>query len=98
MRYVTLTLILLLAPLKLTAQRLPIIDMHLHANSFDVGKGASICTNEQKLVFRGWDPKEPIVFEKLMGCPAPLQSAPTKKPVRGESLALFERFNIWAVT
>jgi uncharacterized protein len=99
MRYVTLTIILLLVPLQVRAQqRLPIIDVHLHANSFDVGKGASICTNDQKLVFRGWDPKEPIVFEKLMGCAAPLQSASTNEAVMRESLALLERFNIWAVT
>jgi uncharacterized protein len=98
-RYLSLTVILLLAPLQVSAQkRLPIIDMHLHANSFDVGKGASVCTNEQKLSFRGWDPKEPIVFEQLMRCPSPLQSASTNEAVMRESLALLERYNIWAVT
>jgi uncharacterized protein len=99
MRYLTLTVILFMAPLQVSAQdRLPIIDVHLHANSFDVGKGARICTNEQKLVFSGWDPKEPIAFEKLMRCASLLQSAPTNEAVMRESLALLERYNIWAVT
>jgi predicted TIM-barrel fold metal-dependent hydrolase len=99
MRYLTLTVILFIAPVQLSAQkRLPIIDMHLHANSFDVGRGARVCTNEQKIVFPGWDPKEPIVFEKLMRCPSPLQSASTNEAVMRESFALLERYNIWAVT
>jgi predicted TIM-barrel fold metal-dependent hydrolase len=99
MRYLTLTVILFMTPLQVSAQdRLPIIDVHLHANSFDVGKGARICTNEQKLVFSGWDPKEPIAFEKLMRCASLLQSAPTNEAVMRESLALLERYNIWAVT
>ncbi len=80
-------------------QPLPIIDMHLHASSLeDFGGGMPVCTNDQKIVLRGWDPKEPIAREKLKLCPSPMPAAATDEALMQETLELLERHNIFAVT
>jgi hypothetical protein len=86
--------------LQVSAQkRLPIIDMHLHANSLmEFGGGGSVCTNDQKIVFPGVDPRKPITLDRVMTCASPMRSAASDKDVMMESLALLERYNIWAVT
>ena len=78
---------------------MPIIDVHLHANSLaDFGGGGRVCTSDQRITFPGWDPKTPISLDKLFKCKAPIQSAPTDEAVMKESLTMLERYNIWAVT
>ncbi len=80
-------------------QPLPIIDMHLHASSLDdFGGGVPVCTNDQKIVYPGWDPKEPIVFGQLKRCESPMPAAASDEALMRESLALLERLNIYAVT
>lgn len=100
MKYLVLTLLLFIVPLQLTAQkRLPIIDMHLHAHTLDqYGGGGSVCTNDQKILFPGVDPRQPIRLDQVFSCRAPMKSAPTDDAVMKQSLALLERYNIWAVT
>jgi len=94
-------LTLLLIPSSVSAEQppLPIIDMHLHASSLDdFGGGVPNCTNDQKIVFPGWDPKEPITLENRKICSSPMPAAATDEALKQESLELLERHNIWAVT
>lgn len=79
----------------------PIIDMHLHASTLeDFGGGMPVCTNEndQKIVFVGWDPKEPIDIWKLTRCEKRMPAAQSDEALMQESLAMLERYNIYAVT
>lgn len=79
-------------------KRLPIIDMHLHAHSLtDYGGGSPNCTNDQKIVFPGWDPRTPITLDKLIKCESPIQSSATDEALLEETLAMLERFNIFAI-
>ena len=81
------------------AQPPPIIDMHLHAYKLeDFGGGVPVCTNDQKIVFPGPDPRQPMTIEKLMDCDRPLPAAASDEAVRSESIAMLKRYNIWAVT
>ena len=100
MKPLTLTLLLFIAPLLVSAQkRLPIIDMHLHAHKLDeYGGGGAVCTNDQKMVFPGVDPRQPITLDRAVSCPSPMKAAASDEAVMRESLALLERYNIWAVT
>jgi hypothetical protein len=84
----------------LAQKRLPIIDMHLHANSLaDFLGGGLVCTNDQKIILPGWDTKEPLSIDKVVRCPkAWVKSPPTDEAVMKETLAMLERYNIWAVT
>lgn len=83
-----------------SAQRpLPIIDMHLHAHSLaDYGGGGKVCLNTQPMLFPGVDPRRPITLDRVLTCRTPLRSAATDDAVRTESIALLQRYNIWAVT
>ena len=86
-------------PVRAQQRRPPIIDMHLHAHSLEeYGGGGPVCTNDQKIIFPGWDPRQPISLEAVMTCPRPMKSAATDEAVMKESLALLERYNIRAVT
>ncbi|MDQ3259046.1 MAG: hypothetical protein M3R15_35145 [Acidobacteriota bacterium] len=88
MKALTLTLVLFIAPLQVDAQkRLPIIDMHLHAHSLDEYGGGSVCTNDQKIVFPGVDPRQPITLDRVMTCPSPVPATATDEAVMMESLA-----------
>jgi predicted TIM-barrel fold metal-dependent hydrolase len=79
--------------------RPPIIDMHIHAASLaDFGGGAPICTNETKVIFPGVDPRQPITLDKVATCSSPMAAAASDSAIRTESIALFRRYNIWAVT
>jgi uncharacterized protein len=96
----SLILLLLIAPLQAAAQkRPPIIDMHLHAHSLEeYGGGGRVCTNDQKILFLGVDPRKTITLDAVMTCPRPIQAPSTDEAVKRESLALLERYNVWAVT
>ena len=100
MKWITLIVFLFLVSLPERAQtRQPIIDMHLHAHSLDeYGGGGSVCTNDQKITFPGVDPRQPITLDRVFSCPSPMKAAATDNAVMRESLALLERYNIWAVT
>lgn len=101
MRLLCLVLLLLSLPSEVHAQQqpLPIIDMHLHAHSLnDYGGGMPVCTNAKKIVYPGWDPRDPIVFEQLKRCESPMPAAASDEALMRESLALLERHNIYAVT
>lgn len=79
-------------------QRLPIIDVHLHAATLADFGGGRVCTNDQKIVFLPWDPREPISLDKLLSCKNPVQSPATDEEVLKQTLEMLERYNIRAIT
>jgi len=84
-------------------QRPPIIDMHLHAHTLSM-YGAlppSVCTNDQEIVFPGWDPRQPLRLEgnnQAMSCRVRLKAPATDDELLRETLDLLRRYNIRAVT
>ena len=77
----------------------PIIDVHLHASSLqDFGGGGPICTNKGRLIFRAWDPKEPINFESLTECDSVVLSSETDEKLMLETLDMLQKHNIVAIT
>ena len=102
LRALALTALLLL-PVPLRGQsatrRLPILDMHLHAATLEVfGGGGPACVNEGRIVLKGWDPRMPLTPDRLATCEATVPSSTTNEAVMRETLALLERYNVWAVT
>ncbi|HKH90449.1 MAG TPA: amidohydrolase family protein [Gemmatimonadaceae bacterium] len=83
-------------------ERLPIIDMHLHAHRLaDYGGGMPICANDQEITFQGMDPRKPITpatFSQMKSCPLPIPAAASDGANQREILALLARYNIVAVT
>jgi predicted TIM-barrel fold metal-dependent hydrolase len=82
-----------------SAARLPIIDMHLHANSLSqYGGGMPNCANDQEILYPGADPREPMAFGRLKTCASPMPPAASDESLMRESLTILERHNIFAVT
>jgi predicted TIM-barrel fold metal-dependent hydrolase len=84
-------------------QRPPIIDMHLHAHTLSMygTPPPSVCTNDQEIVFPGWDPRQPLRLEgnnQAMSCPVRLKAPATDDELLRETLDLLRRYNIRAVT
>jgi uncharacterized protein len=82
-------------------ERLPIIDMHLHAHSVaSYGPTApQVCTGDQPLLYLGLDPAQPMNIERVVRCPAPITAAATDAELLQATLAALERHNIvYAVT
>jgi uncharacterized protein len=77
-----------------------IIDMHLHAHTLDMygTPPPSPCTNDQEIVFPGWDPRQPFTYERAKSCPTPLKAPATDVEVLRQTLDLLKRYNIRAVT
>ncbi len=82
----------------LAQDRLPIIDMHLHAEGVaSFGGPMAVCTNEQNLHFPGIDPRIPITGERLKTCDAPLPSAATDAELIADTIGMLDRYNIFGV-
>jgi uncharacterized protein len=85
------------------AARPPIIDMHLHAHTLNMygTPPPSVCTNDQEIIFPGWDPRQPLRLEgdnQAMSCPVRLKAPATDDELLRETLDLLRRYNIRAVT
>ena len=79
--------------------RLPIIDMHLHAELLsEFGGGGPICINDGQVRLRGWDPRGPLSLDRLIKCDATVASPGTDEGVMRETVDLLERYNIRGVT
>jgi hypothetical protein len=100
MRSLAVILVLLVIPLQVDAvKRPPMIDVHLHAYSLsDFGGGFPNCADPREIVFPGVDPRDPMTFDRVKACASRLPAAATDEALMKESLALVERYNIWAVT
>jgi hypothetical protein len=82
-----------------SAARPPILDMHLHAHSLSqYGGGMANCANDQEILYPGADPREPMTFGRLKTCASPMPPAASDEALMRESLAILERYNIFAVT
>ena len=82
-----------------SANRPPIIDMHLHAHSLSrYGGGMPNCANDQEILYPGADPREPFSLGRLKTCASPMPAAATDELLMKESLVALERHNIFAVT
>lgn len=79
-----------------SVSRLPIIDMHIHAEPLsEFGGGElAICTGDQKLVLPAIDPKLPFRPQDIMTCAKPLKASATDENLMKETLEAFEHFNI----
>jgi len=81
------------------AARPPIIDMHLHAHSLSqYGGGMANCANDQEILYPGVDLRQPMTFGRLKTCASTLPPAASDDSLMKESLAILERYNIFAVT
>ena len=78
----------------------PIIDMHLHAeNVADYGPTPTVCSDNRRIVWTGWDPRKPFAFPEAAECGAALWTAPaTDVALLKETLAELERYDIRAIT
>ena len=86
-------------------QRLPVIDMHLHAlkvAEFGAGVGPkpAVCSTNENIVWYGWDPRKPFTIGGSgLSCAAPkFAAATTDEDLMRQTLAILDRYNIHAVT
>jgi predicted TIM-barrel fold metal-dependent hydrolase len=94
-KILTILAVLALAqPACAQAAKGPIIDMHLHASRLSVAKGVPVCPGSAPLSFPGWDPKTPLVFNRLITCDRPLYSPLTADDLRRQSLAELKKHNV----
>ncbi|MEO6333948.1 MAG: amidohydrolase family protein [Pyrinomonadaceae bacterium] len=76
--------------------RLPIIDMHIHAellSEFGDGK-LSVCSGDQKIILPAIDPKLPYKLQDVIPCASPIKPSATDEKVMTETLEQFEKYNI----
>jgi uncharacterized protein len=91
---------LVLVSFPLRAQQVPpIIDMHLHAHTLSMygTPPPAVCTNDQEILFPGLDPRQPVTFERVHSCSAPVRAPKTDEELRRVMLEMLERYNIRAV-
>jgi predicted TIM-barrel fold metal-dependent hydrolase len=83
-----------------SGRRLPIIDMHLHAEHVaDYGPTPAVCSDNRGIVWRGWDPRTPLDLANVGACPAARWLAPsTDVELLRRTVAMLERHDIRAVT
>jgi uncharacterized protein len=92
----TLVLALLVTPLlACEQQKLPIIDMHLHAFRMDgVPPGAPACPGDQRVLIPTIDPREELDFSKLFICDKPIFAANSDADLRDKSIAALRHHNV----
>lgn len=84
---------------QVSGKRLPIVDMHLHAETLaEFGGGGPVCINEGDMILRGWDPRVPLTLDMLARCTVTVESSTTDDAVMRETIELLGRYNIRAVT
>lgn len=88
--------VLLLVPLQtLAQQRLPIIDMHLHALRMDeLPPGTPICPGDQRVLISAIDPKDEFDFSTFLTCDKPLFAAANDADLRDKSIAALRHHNV----
>lgn len=78
--------------------RLPIIDMHLHASSpADFGGPQAVCTNRDAVEFPPIDPREVATVQKATACASPVMSAADAEDNARRTAEVLERYNIHGV-
>jgi hypothetical protein len=102
MRIITAALIPLLALPASAQQRLPIIDMHLHASTADASGPPPLALCVPIPAFPTRDPARPwpdiwIEWQKNPPCADPVWSPPTDQALMEQTIAVLERRNIIGV-
>ena len=95
-----IVLLLVSGVLQAEQVRLPIIDMHLHAHTLSMygTSPPAVCTNDQEIIFPGWDPREKLDFARLKSCAKRVNAPSTDEQLLRETLVILKRYNIRAVT
>ena len=77
-----------------------IIDVHLHAHTLSMYGNPipTVCTNDQTIVYPGWDPSEKFDFARMKTCANRLSAPRSDAQLLRETLEILERYNIMAVT
>lgn len=79
-------------------QRLPIIDVHVHALSANALGPPPVPTCAEELDYLPRDLQEPYSFEHFADCESMLQSPTTDEALMERTLELMDRYNIFGVT
>jgi predicted TIM-barrel fold metal-dependent hydrolase len=91
---VVLLTILLAAPV-LAQERLPVIDMHLHAYAMDdVPPGVPFCPGDQYVLVPTIDPRAEVDFASFATCEHPIFAARDNADLRDRSLAELRKHNV----
>jgi predicted TIM-barrel fold metal-dependent hydrolase len=93
---VAVTFISAISGQKKRAARLPIIDMHIHAellSEFGDGK-LSVCSGDQDLILPAIDPKLPFKLQDVIPCAVPIKPSATDEKVMTETFEKFRKYNI----
>ena len=99
-KFLSFAVVLLIAAMSGSAQkhagRLPVIDMHIHADPIsDFGGGEILaCSGDDPVIFSAVDPKALFDIKNLMSCPSPMKSSASDAKLITETLAMFDRYNI----
>jgi len=95
-----IVLLLVSGALQAEQVRLPIIDMHLHAHTLSMygTSPPAVCTNDQEIIFPGWDPREKLDFARLKSCAKRVNAPSTDEQLLRETLDILKQYNIRAVT
>ncbi|HEX6278472.1 MAG TPA: amidohydrolase family protein [Pyrinomonadaceae bacterium] len=77
-------------------QKLPVIDMHIHADTLDDfgGGSLSICIGEGNVVLPAIDPKLPFEPQNLVRCDKTLRSSSSNESLKTETIAELRRHNV----
>ena len=96
-RRIVVTLVLIPA-LARAQERLPIIDMHLHAATLEeYGRPQTVCTNRDAVEFPPVDPREEATVQKTATCEHPLMSVSDDAENARRTGEMMERYNIYGV-
>ncbi len=97
-RTLWITFALLAASSAAAQERLPIIDMHLHASSPDgFGGPQTVCTNRDEVDFPPVDPRDEATVQKTSTCAHPLMSARDGDENARRTGEMMKRYNIYGV-
>lgn len=93
-----LAVLALLSAPEAAQERLPIIDMHLHANSPDgFGGPQTVCTNRDAVEFPPVDPREEATVQKTATCARPLMSVRDGEENARRTGEMMRRYNAYGV-
>jgi predicted TIM-barrel fold metal-dependent hydrolase len=93
---IALAVVSSVSPQKKRAARLPVIDMHIHAellSEFGDGK-LTVCSGDQKIILPAIDPKLPFKLEDVIPCAFPIRPSATDEKLMTETLEKFRKHNV----
>ncbi|MBF6023440.1 amidohydrolase family protein [Lysobacter niastensis] len=95
MKALSFVLCVLLCTPVYAQQRLPVIDMHLHAFPADeFPPGTPLCPGDQGVTIPTFDPKAELDFASFIACDKPIFSAKSDAELRDRTLAELRKYNV----